>query len=163
MANFWKPIKTHLLTWLYHSYYIYRAVSSIGWVAGFDQRGTWIESRSLHYKKISLILYKYRSLWLSTAMIGWKLLVLIKKRIPYRKKYPIWHLIILFHITGHERTKRAGTMWGELDRKLEWVKASLNIGIIKLMFFIPDRLILKFSTAEFYFFVKFFDYPFTLL
>ena len=33
------------------------AVSSIGWVAGFDQRGTWFESRSLHYKKISLILY----------------------------------------------------------------------------------------------------------
>ena len=35
------------------------AVSSIGWVAGFDQRGTWFESRSLHYKK-SLSYYMYQ-------------------------------------------------------------------------------------------------------
>ena len=69
----------------------------------------------------------------------------------------------LFYITGHKRTKRAGTMWGELDRKLEWVKTRLNTGINKIIFFIQDRLILKFTTAEFYFFVKFFDYPFTLL
>jgi len=28
--------------------------------------------------------------------------------------------------SGHKRMKRAGTMWGELDRKLEWVKTNLN-------------------------------------
>ena len=53
-----KPINGKLCT--LSTYNIYtgpKAVSSIGWVADSDQRGTWFESHSLHYTKISLILY----------------------------------------------------------------------------------------------------------
>ena len=38
-------------------FYFYFLSKYIGWVAGFDQRGTWFESRSLHYKNLSHTIY----------------------------------------------------------------------------------------------------------